>query len=429
MTYRIRLMALSALFLLSAAALAQDTATITATYTLPDLKLADVQNAILADSIDNDRGLLLGGIGSDLWHGADAPANEFWMITDRGPNGEVEVGEETRRTFPIPSFTPHILKVSVEGEAITVLETLPIVNAENQPVTGLSNLERDEKPYDFSAEGELELNQEGLDSEGLVRASSGDFWVADEYGPSLVKINAEGQIVKRFVPQGIVYDATSFETVDSLPAVYASRRGNRGFEGLALSPDETTLYIALQSPLRNPDKATGDASRNTRILAFDIATETVVGEYVYQFQEASEFGEDVKAGDLKVSGLIAFDADTLLVLERTDDVAKIYRAELTDATNIAGTAWDDAATAPSLEAATDLAASEVTPLAKTLVIDLSTLEGTPKKIEGIALIDPQTLVIANDNDFDIGTFDASGNNEGEKRPSQIFVITLAEPLQ
>ena len=429
MTYCIRLMALSALFLLSAAALAQDTATITATYTLPDLKIADVQNAILPDSIDNDRGLLLGGIGSDLWHGADAPANEFWMITDRGPNSEVEVGEETRRTFPIPGFTPHILKVSVEGEAITVLETLPIVNAENQPVTGLSNLGRDEKPYDFSAEGELELNQEGLDSEGLVRTSSGDFWVVDEYGPSLVKINAQGQIVKRFVPQGIVYDATSFETVDSLPAVYASRRGNRGFEGLALSPDETTLYIALQSPLRNPDKDTGDASRNTRILAFDIATETVVGEYVYQFQESAEFGEGVKAGDLKVSGLIAFDADTLLVLERTDDVAKIYRAELTDATNIAGTAWDDAATAPSLEAATDLAASEVTPLTKTLVIDLSTLEGIPKKIEGIALIDPQTLVIANDNDFDIGTFDASGNNEGEGRPSQILVITLAEPLQ
>jgi len=206
MTYCIRLMALSALFLLSAAALAQDTATITATYTLPDLKIADVQNAILPDSIDNDRGLLLGGIGSDLWHGADAPANEFWMITDRGPNSEVEVGEETRRTFPIPGFTPHILKVSVEGEAITVLETLPIVNAENQPVTGLSNLGRDEKPYDFSAEGELELNQEGLDSEGLVRTSSGDFWVVDEYGPSLVKINAQGQIVKRFVPQGIVYE-------------------------------------------------------------------------------------------------------------------------------------------------------------------------------------------------------------------------------
>lgn len=429
MTLRIRLMMFGALLALSAAALAQDTASITATYTLPELKIADVQNAALPDTVADDHSLLLGGIGSDLWHGASDPADEFWMITDRGPNGEVEVGEETRRTFPIPTFTPHILHVKVEGDAITVLEALPIVNAEGKGVTGLPNLERDEKPYDYKAETELALNPEGLDSEGLVRTSEGNFWVAEEYGPSLALINAKGELLKRFVPQGLDYSAASYDVVDSLPAVYASRRGNRGFEGLALSTDEKTLYAVLQSPLRNPDKDTGDKSANTRILAFDIATEKVVGEYVYPFEDPSAFGADVKAGDRKLSGVIAVDADTLLVLERTDDVALVFRAELADATNIAGSAWDDAATTPSLEGTADLAAAKVVPVAKTLVVDLSTLEGTPKKIEGIALLDNQTLAIANDNDFDIGTFDADGHNQGEGLVSQILVMKLAAPLQ
>jgi hypothetical protein len=47
---------------------------------------------------------------------------------------------------------------------------------------------------------------------------------------------------------------------------------------------ETAATIALQSPLANPTTAAGNATRNTRILAFDINREEIVGEYVYRFQ-------------------------------------------------------------------------------------------------------------------------------------------------
>lgn len=96
-------------------------------------------------------------------------------------------------------------------------------------------------------------------------------------------MDAEGKVIRRFVPEGLAYDATTYETVASLPAILASRRGNRGFEGVGLTPDESTLFAAVQSPLNNPDADTGRASRNARIIAFDVATETVIGEYVYQF--------------------------------------------------------------------------------------------------------------------------------------------------
>ena len=54
----------------------------------------------------------------------------------------------------------------------------------------------------------------------------------------------------------------------------------------------------------------------------------------------------------------------------------------------------------------------------------------PEKIEGIALLDQNTIAVANDNDFDSedSKYDAEGNNVGKGKISQILVISLAKPL-
>jgi hypothetical protein len=87
-------------------------------------------------------------------------------------------------------------------------------------------------------------------------------------------------------------------------------------------------------------------------------------------------------------------------------------------------------TAPTLESIADPATAEVRVLPKTLALDLSSLKGMPEKIEGIALLDPNTLAVANDNDFDSeeSKYDAEGNNVGKGKISQILVISLAKPL-
>src|SRR5689334_21068338 len=59
-----------------------------ATYTVPKLPLAEIQNTKFPGSIQNDHKILLGSVGSDLWHGPGDAKDEFWMITDRGPNGQ-----------------------------------------------------------------------------------------------------------------------------------------------------------------------------------------------------------------------------------------------------------------------------------------------------------------------------------------------------
>jgi hypothetical protein len=409
----------------SGAAWAENPAVLKGDYALADTPLAAFQNARVPNSIPNDRKILLGSIGSDLWHGADDAGDEFWMITDRGPNGQIAVNTENRRTFAVPEFNPAILKVKVVDRAIRILETIPIVTRSGKPVTGMPNMqERDETPYDYSGERILTFNPNGLDTEGLVRTRAGDFWVVEEYGPSLLKITGDGKVLKRYMPKGVGLKGTDYEVVEALPSIFAKRKINRGFEGIAISPDEKTLYLALQSPLLNPDKKTGDRSRQTRFLAFDIGSEKVTAEYVYRFDDSKEFDPAHNAPDeMKVSSVVAIAPGTLLVVERTDWIAKIYRVEITAEANVFGTRWDDPGSSPALEALND-ASDGYKPLAKTLVLDLSRLQSVPEKIEGLAVLDETTIAVSNDNDFDIGDFDAQGNNVGKNTKNRVLFIKL-----
>jgi len=152
----------------------------------------------------------------------------------------------------------------------------------------------------------------------------------------------------------------------------------------------------------------------------------------YIFDVSKQFDPNPKntPDEMKLSGVIAINPTTLLVLERTDLVAKLYSVDLSEATNILNSKWNDAQTAPSLEALSDPSDAALRVLPKTLVVDLSSLEGVPEKIEGIALLDAHTLAISNDNDFDSeeSKYDSDGNNLGKGKKSQILLISLDKPL-
>jgi hypothetical protein len=121
---------------------------VTATYTFPAIAIKDFQNKKFPGSVANDRKVLLGSVGSDLWHDPNGPRDEFWMLTDRGPNGQIAVEGKNRRTFWVREFNPTILKVNTEGRGIRILETVAIVGQSGEPVTGLPNIkDYDETPY------------------------------------------------------------------------------------------------------------------------------------------------------------------------------------------------------------------------------------------------------------------------------------------
>ncbi|GAA4188645.1 esterase-like activity of phytase family protein [Microbispora amethystogenes] len=381
----------------------------------------------LQPSIADDRGVRFGGAGSGLFPAGRA--GEFWLVTDRGPNGQPTVDGEKRRTFPVPDFAPAIVRVALGRGTATIKQYIPINGASGRPVTGLSNQAgHDETPYTWDGRTALPYNPSGLDVEDLVRTRDGDFWLVDEYSPSLVRVSRDGRVLERHVPAGLGLTGADYPVKETLPAILASRQQNRGFEGLAISSDQRTLYLAVQSPLANPDKKTAKKSRIGRILTFDLHRRKVTGEYPYQFEDVTTFDPKVNGdqSEMKISGLAYAGPGRLLVDERTDNVARVYSIDLTRAANLLGGSYDDPKTSPSLEEGTG--AGLMLP-SKSLVLEPNALvPSLPGKIEGLAVLDPHTIALANDNDFGLGDFGPDGRLVDSGVPNRLVVVRLPRPL-
>lgn len=76
----------------------------------------------------------LGGVGSGLFPAGRS--GEYWMVTDRGPNGEPKVNGEKRRTFPVPEFAPAIVRVAVRHGAARIVHGIPLKKSDGTPISG-----------------------------------------------------------------------------------------------------------------------------------------------------------------------------------------------------------------------------------------------------------------------------------------------------
>jgi hypothetical protein len=405
------------------------TAALTTDATLPRTPLADFGGRSLPSVARyDDHGIALGSIGSDIFPASEAP-DEYWMITDRGPNGKLKVAKHVKhRTMPAPDFNPTIVRVKLSGGAVDVQQAIPITTTAGQPVSGLPNLAgKDEPMYDISGLRRMPMRQSGIDSEGVVRAPSGDFWVSEEYGPSILHLSPTGTVLGRFVPQGVALPEAGYPVFDTLPGILATRQDNRGFESLAMSPDGRTLFASMQSPLGNPSDGAVIGSRNTRLFAFDPATGKPTAEYVYPMEAVTGFDRSL-GGDqteMSVSSVAWYGDNQLLVDERTDNVARLYLVTIDPAKNILGSPYDDPAHRPTLE---QTALGAANPLNKTLFLDLTgKVPGMPKKIEGVAVRDPRTVVVSNDNDFGVqkGPVFSGGRLRDSGAPSKVMVVNVS----
>ena len=398
-----------------------------------------IPRMMLAAPSGEEPAVMLGGI-SDLFvetgsirTGADAGTagrRRAWLVTDRGPNGTTHVKGREHRTLAAPSFAPRILEARIEWDArhpdrlaVELTGTVPLRDRTGAAVTGRPNGLADD-PLIFDPQGRAAIapDGDGVDTEGLVRTRDGGFWLAEEYRPSLLAADADGTLQKRFVPAGVALANAGTEVVDSLPAVYSERRDNRGFEALAISPDETRLFALMQSPLDGTDPAVVRELGNVRLVAFDPARGQTVGEYVYRLGDPEQKGYRkgrAAPDDGKLCAMAALGPTSLLVLEQAGGgVARLYLADLAVATDtLARTA---AGTEPPVEMLRDLDKADITPVAKTLLADLAPIlddmrAGTadrggvrrdvktsgPLKLEGLAVADERHVFLVNDDDFGI----------------------------
>jgi hypothetical protein len=374
----------------------------------------------------------LGGYSGLRYEGVAANGNlKFIANTDRGPN----VGAN----YPLPSFQPEIDRFELDKTTgkIAITQRIGIKRPDGTPLTGIPNLQggaqnglsglafTDDPALDLFG-NKVKNDPLGGDFEGLEVAKDGTFWLVDEYRPSIYHLDANGKMLDRFIPKGTPTADGSFGTA-VLPEIYAQRRTNRGFEGVAIEGNK--LYAFMQSALDIPDTADDAASKagsNLRILEFDTTTKAVTGEYIYQL-------DDVNVAD-KIGDAVSLGNGKFAVVERdslaTDKSFKgIYEIDIRKATNI----YDPNSTqSKSAEETLKTSPGAIKPVAKKLIANATTLGYTGvEKLEGLALVDNNTLALINDNDFDLGAAKADGKGAltgVAPAPVQLGLLTLDRPL-
>ncbi len=320
------------------------------------------------------------GFFSDIYY--DPTLNQWWALSDRGPGGGL-IASNTRLSL----FKVNVHPITGEISEFRVIKTIKFTDP-NHLLVGLDTHLSGLNPLDLN--GSASVLGHSFDPEGLViDPNTGDFIVADEYGPSVYVFDREGRLQTIFdVPANLVpfvgstvnyvalRDACGAMGAPPQPPLCAAdggRQDNRGYEGLAVAPDGKLLYAVLQDPLIDETGTgtnNGRNSRNVRIVVYDNdhaspSYGTSLKQLVYQLEPQAAVaarinaqipgnatGTDPRQGrNIGVSAIAAINNTEFLVLERdnrgigVDDPAgtravgskrvfKINITGATDATNV-----------------------------------------------------------------------------------------------
>lgn len=327
------------------------------------------------------------GYFSDLYY--DANRNEWWGLSDRGPGGGT-LSYETR----LQRFTLGVNSSTGAISNFQIAQTIKFSNA-GSPMNGLA-------PNPANTLGNA------LDPEGfVVNPKTGHFLVSDEYGPSLNEFDRNGNLVRQYtIPANLVPKVgANIDYTSTVPTLTSGREPNRGFEGLAISPDGNFAYAVLQNGTIQ-DRTTSSRGQFTRIVKFDTSTGEAVGQYAYRLDRNGQ-GQGISA-------LVALGNDKFLILERNNrgigvdaDLAtadkSVYEIDLANATDVSNI---DLPSAPNATFAGAVAKSA----SKFLDLDANTLAAlgnkSPEKWEGLTigpkLDDGGYLILAGtDNDYSV----------------------------
>ncbi len=376
-------------------------------YAAFDIIVQDELKVPFSKSTENYfEGGLVTGFGSAVtFKGIDKEGNlQFYAITDRGPNVDASQYDNSEKvseakTFPCPDFTPSIGILTIKDGAAVVSESIELKDSNNQEISGLPLT-----PGAVGATGEVALDMDmnllgydnnGLDTEGIAVDKDGNFWVCDEYGPFIAKIDSTGKLLEKYAPG------------EGLPQVLSNRIPNRGFEGLTITPSGKVI-ASVQSVL----DVNGETSKKAgfvRFVEFDPETKATK---MYAYPVDTTMYKSPK--DCKIGDIYAVDDETLLVIEQgklADKTMsnKIMKVSLKDATDITNVTYNG----KELEyACKEELVNTVNFIEKELYIDLRAAGWTAEKAEGLCVLPGGRMIaVINDNDFGLVTKTVDARNE------------------
>ncbi|MES2618939.1 MAG: choice-of-anchor D domain-containing protein [Bacteroidota bacterium] len=354
---------------------------------------------------------------SGIYMVPNSNGKEYWIVSDRGVNVDAANANSSTcrptydKIYGFANYAPKIHRVRLNGDSVQILQTITIKRPNGTTATGLLNptgygSTAAEVPSTDTVLNCANFNAKtvskdvwGIDAEGIVVDKDGNFWLCEEGGPTIWKLNANGVVTKRFTP----YALTQPEDV-KIDSVFKYRKNNRGFEGITITPNGK-IYAIIQSPILYPNKTIGEGTRVHRILEIDPTTNaTRMLVYLNDGIIGASGSNQIRLRDWKIGDMAAINDSTFLVIEAalrgTTDVKKVYTININKATAVNSGLYSGV----TLEALVDsagLAANNIVPVKKTLYMDLFAKGWNPAldKAEGIAIVNDSTIVICNDNDY------------------------------
>lgn len=351
---------------------------------------------------------------------------EFWVCSDRGvnidaanANGGAAGGPcapTYDKIYAFPGYAPKIHRVRLNGDSIQILNTITIKRPNGTGATGIINptgfgskateVASTDTVMDCANFGTKTTPKDiwGIDAEGIAVDAQGNFWVCEEGGPTVWKLDQNGKVLKRYTPYATLPGAEPQDV--AIDTVFKYRKNNRGFEGIAIAPNGN-VYAIIQSPILYPTQSAGENTRVHRILEINPTTgATRMFAYLNDGVIGASGSNQIRLRDWKIGDMAAINDTTFLVIEAalrgTSDFKRVYKININGATPVHSGLYGTS-TLEQLVDSAGLATNGIMPVKKTLFMNInaSGLGWDPSldKPECLAIINDSTIVIGNDNDY------------------------------